>query len=176
MRPSDITDGSSAGRFRCSRLATRRFNEAVGYYRRKLLDVARFMSLLDEVASMRPSDITDGSKRRRRELRNGTVVASMRPSDITDGSVERHAAHRYGQPAASMRPSDITDGSRRASRPSSHGCHRRSFNEAVGYYRRKPPERRTLLSRALVDDASMRPSDITDGSFWGSLRCSAGVD
>ena len=65
---------------------------------------------------------------------------------------------------ASMRPSDITD---RKPMPPAQRWIRLSkcFNEAVGYYRRKQgvAPRRSL--RAAEADASMRPSDITDGNM-----------
>ena len=60
MRPSDITDGIT-GVFVKNHGMFQSFNEAVGYYRRNpvapLLDR---VSAVHHVASMRPSDITDG--------------------------------------------------------------------------------------------------------------------
>ena len=65
-------------------------------------------------------------------------VASMRPSDITDGiAPEVIVVVREGV-GASMRPSDITDGISKPMRRSPSG-RATSFNEAVGYYRRNPP-------------------------------------
>ena len=53
MRPSDITDGNVKRRSACASSMRNGtcFNEAVGYYRRKL-------DLVAAGASMRPSDIT----------------------------------------------------------------------------------------------------------------------
>ena len=59
MRPSDITDGKAIKRAITTTNKTR-FNEAVGYYRRKDA-LAAAQSYVDKTyASMRPSDITDG--------------------------------------------------------------------------------------------------------------------
>ena len=55
MRPSDITDGNCTGGMVAE--GRSRFNEAVGYYRRKHPALAPYC------ASMRPSDITDGNAR-----------------------------------------------------------------------------------------------------------------
>ncbi len=131
MRPSDITDGITGARTRvattspsfneavgyyrrnprrCTRRATAstgRFNEAVGYYRRNLLDA---------------------------EPPRPCPVASMRPSDITDGILQRRDAPGQQPRVASMRPSDITDGI--SPRSISYSTYVTRFNEAVGYYRR----------------------------------------
>ena len=94
-------------------------------------------------ASMRPSDITDGNFRRESgsaATATSGPAASMRPSDITDGNgKDRHPdAAELAQATASMRPSDITDGNPIEYRKSWQAPWRRcSFNEAVGYYRRK---------------------------------------
>ena len=94
-----------------------RFNEAVGYYRRKL-----------------PAPAVTGPY-----VGIRSVDASMRPSDITDGN------HRW-------RPSDSAEWPIR-------------FNEAVGYYRRKPSRAAQGFVRvSAIRKASMRPSDITDGN------------
>ena len=62
MRPSDITDGSLPRDEAIAPFVGSRFNEAVGYYRRKLrLSVLDADGNYDSDASMRPSDITDGS-------------------------------------------------------------------------------------------------------------------
>ena len=65
---------------------------------------------------------------------------------------------------ASMRPSDITDGISLPSRDRRFGAVS-GFNEAVGYYRRNlaGAPRRRVAGHLL--QASMRPSDITDG-IW----------
>ena len=80
MRPSDIPtawtgEGHGPG-----------FNEAVGYYRRKL-GISVELSFVVRIASMRPSDITDGNLSMN-ALGGDTAYtdASMRPSDITDGN------------------------------------------------------------------------------------------
>ena len=58
MRPSGITDGMSSGTTRSTE-RSRRFNEAVGYYRRNGATSVDMLS--DDLrASMRPSGITDG--------------------------------------------------------------------------------------------------------------------
>ena len=107
MRPSDITDGIFNPRPR-RRTEHSGFNEAVGYYRRNHRDGAVISSrrrcCFNEAV---------GYYRRNREeeavaVRDRTV-ASMRPSDITDGIV-RVGLEPLPRRDASMRPSDITDG------------------------------------------------------------------
>ena len=60
------------------------FNEAVGYYRRKLKHTLAVDRIEPIRASMRPSDITDGNARG--DPAADATRASMRPSDITDGN------------------------------------------------------------------------------------------
>ena len=138
MRPSDITDGNTKAPSEGARDRFRRngFNEAVGYYRRKPSMSPHLLStMLLRVASMRPSDITDGN-RNRVAVAGVAEEASMRPSDITDGNTMSNGHGIAVDHVASMRPSDITDGNPDA---------------VVG-----DPVRRS--------GASMRPSDITDGT------------
>ena len=146
-----------------------------------------------QLASMRPSGITDGIRRERAGGVRAGIAASMRPSGITDGillsliiSSEFSASMRpsgitdgiirqvsgvadpvsLGQHRASMRPSGITDGishGRRARWPP----HASGFNEAVGYYRRNHEHWEVLAENQL---ASMRPSGITDGINPGRPR------
>ena len=90
------------------------------------------------MASMRPSDITDGIRRRaavpQGELRTepgfNEAVGYYRRNPMI--CLSHDTDHAY----ASMRPSDITDGILGCA------CHPRRpppcFNEAVGYYRRNP--------------------------------------
>ena len=107
MRPSGITDGIIA--------------EA------RIVDPGRKLRGL--VASMRPSGITDGIYAE--PSFEPATHASMRPSSITDGISRSFELESI----ASMRPSGITDG---ISEPieQQHRTRQRSFNEAVGYYRR----------------------------------------
>ena len=114
MRPSDITDGI-AGTAVSAKRSGPCFNEAVGYYRRNPNDQEK-VHRPAQGASMRPSDITDG----------------------THGPVAGAGAHQQ-QHGASMRPSDITDRIRRHRRIAA-SCRptRHRFNEAVGYYRWNP--------------------------------------
>ena len=138
MRPSDITDGNRPCRTAMApRRACRRFNEAVGYYRRKLA-IGTDSDMLKEGASMRPSDITDGNDWRRR--------------------LPCSTNRRFNEAVGYYR--------RKHPRAKSDTCFNDlfgySFNEAVGYYRRK--HRPLGVDRARAATASMRPSDITDGN------------
>ena len=135
MRPSDITDGRPATRGHVGtdlrvrfneavgyyrRKSARRslpmkwwlgFNEAVGYYRRKIASDARSTLVLEKrLASMRPSDITDGRLTSAFPSTLYVAFASMRPSDITDGRLLSISICQTAPRIASMRPSDITDG------------------------------------------------------------------
>ena len=70
-----------------------------------------------------------------------------------------------------MRPSDITDGNMVADpypQPRIVDYHR--FNEAVGYYRRKHERTQRIRDEFTQTRASMRPSDITDGNTWASVK------
>ena len=77
----------------------------------------------------------------------------MRPSDITDGNP---LPRLYAVDRVAMRPSDITT---ETSPRRLTAC----FNEAVGYYRRKPLLDRSALPR--FNEAS----DITDSSRFDMI-------
>ena len=90
-----------------------RFNEAVGYYRRN--HVAGMAAPMDEGASMRPSDITDGIMRSGRSP-TSTTSRFNEAVGYYRRNPARHAAPSVDSEDASMRPSDITDGIARSSR------------------------------------------------------------
>ena len=181
MRPSDITDGVPREALHRVPALIARFNEAVGYYRRKSVlrsiqaegncfneAVGYYRRSLGLGASASPSVLPTESSAggfneavgyyRRSPLtalaaRRSPLLASMRPSGITDGKLA-HPSSAPSSERASMRPSGITDGI--------------AQNEGVatGAHLR----------------ASMRPSGITDGILddavgtrWAALRFNEAV-
>ena len=81
----------------------------------------------------------------------------MRPSDVTDGVARCVAVRRTARRGASMRPSDVTDGIRAMLREGVRASER-SFNEAVGCYRR---------NRCLQSPSSAPPA----GCFNEAVGC-----
>ena len=162
----------------------KRFNEAAGYYPRKqrVPRVVRCPGQRARVASMRPRGITRGNGTMDTVFTCGECGASMRPRGITRGNFAPLRVCRHVWPTASMRPRGITRGNsigltrciKTASRP--RGITRGNFcisaiadagnrfNEAAGYYPRKPSRPRTEGYSHL---ASMRPRGITRGNGPG---------
>ena len=137
----------------------------------------------DGQASMRPSAFTDGNQPHACGAHMGfneavftissfvvtNKEASMRPSAFTDGNEERTVVERHAKGTASF--NEAVGFHRR--KPIAMGeelleCPstetRSGFNEAVGFHRRKHTPRHPV--RAVLDHlgASMRPSAFTDGN------------
>ena len=167
MRPSAFTDGNAGMKDGSGLpLTTRRFNEAVGFHRRKQgsAEHDRWRAEVPE-ASMRPSAFTDGNvatapartvasgdcfneavgfhRRKRPSPQRRPALAgdraSMRPSAFTDGNsrLQLRPAVRRRVDAASMRPSAFTDGNPGALLTATCSSRPTRFNEAVGFHRRK---------------------------------------
>ena len=86
----------------------------------------------------------------------------MRPSGITDGIAEG-CGHRATWIEGRSRFNEAVGYYRRNLGQTGGGAtFSDCFNEAVGYYRRNPESRLSLGRR---QDASMRPSGITDGIY-----------
>ena len=163
MRPSAFTDGNAVETTdEMPRVVQRCFNEAVGFHRRK--PGRRGARTCLRPWTMKSFNEAVGFHRRKPlhpERRcAGCNRASMRPSAFTDGNIRSPGRDVLLIHGASMRPSAFTDGNR-SPRIDCGAGQPDSFNEAVGFHRRK----RARPAWSATDLAlSMRPSAFTDGN------------